>query len=377
MAKATKRADGRYQLGFRIDGKQYNVCGKTAKECEEKKRALLNKAEKGLALNKGRISLHDYYDVWKSRRITTGQVKKATVYANDRRFARIDAELGGKGLSAIKQNDVYMLQAALREDLTSKGVNDTISLLKSIMKSAVNERIIPYNPADGIKAVKRTEEEAAKNTHRFLSPDEVRTFFQYAKGGIYYNVFLFLLMTGMRCGEAGALTWGDIDEENRVIHITKTVTRISNKEYEIGTTKTQDSKRNIELTDEIKAILAEQRVQQAGLFGIRAAMDSEQIFTTMSGGLITQSNLSPTIAHICKKATAAGQKIERFTPHAFRHTFITHELEKGIPMNDIAAQVGHSNTITLQKYYSHEDPEKVREAFQMMSRDMMKIVNIS
>lgn len=375
--KQTKRADGRYQMGFRIDGKLYNVCGATRAECEEKKRAILNKAEQGLALAEGNVTLHEYYEIWQERRITAGQVKKSTLYANERRFKKIDAVIGKKKLSALKRNDVYSLQAALKKDLSSKGVNDTISLLKSILKSAVDDRIIPYNPADGVKGVKRTEEEAAKNTHRFLSADEIQTFFRYAAGSIYYNLYSFLLLTGMRCGEAGALTWADIDEKSSKIHITKTVTRVSNTEYEIGTTKTADSKRDIQLTEELKAILARQKIQQAGLFGIRAATGKHEIFTTMSGGLITQSNLSPVITSICRKAAKDGHEVERFTPHAFRHTFITHELEQGVPMNDIARQVGHSNTITLQKYYSHEDPEKVKEAFEMVSKNMIKLVNIS
>ncbi len=375
--KKTKRADGRYQLGFRIDGVRYNVCGATRAECEEKKRAMLNKAEQGLSLKDGNIILHDYYERWRERRIKSGQVKPSTIYANNRRYSRIDKTLGHKKLAAIKKDDVYRLQASLVKDLSSKGTNDTIALLKSILKSAVDERIIPYNPADGVRSVKRTEEETAKNTHRYLSGDEITAFFEAAAGSIYKNLFLFLLLSGMRCGEASALTWADIDEKNNVIHITKSVTRISNKEFVIGSTKTQDSKRDIELTDELRNVLASQKIQQAGLFGIRAVRDEQQIFTTLSGGLINQSNTCPVIANICKKAGKAGHQIERFTPHAFRHTFITYELENGVPMNDIARQVGHTNTITLQKYYSHEDPEKMKEAFRMVSRDMMKLVKIS
>ena len=375
--KKPKRSDGRYQMCFRMDGKRYSVYGNTVQECEEKKREKINKIQQGLDLDQGSVTLHDYYEIWRERRISSGRVKPSTIYANNRRYARIDKVLGKKKLTAIKRNDVYKLQADLVKDLSSKGTNDTIALLKSILKSAVNERIIPYNAADGVESIKRTEEEAAKNTHRYLSGDEITAFFEAAAGSIYKNLFLFLLLSGMRCGEAGALTWADIDEEKNVIHITKSVTRISNTEFVIGSTKTQDSKRDIELTEELRSVLASQKVQQAGLFGIRAVKDEQQIFTIMSGGLINQSNTCPVIANICKKAEQAGCHIERFTPHAFRHTFITYELENGVPMNDIARQVGHTNTITLQKYYSHEDPEKMKEAFRMVSRDMMKLVKIS
>lgn len=373
----TKRKDGTLQYAFTIDGSRYYVYAASVEECEKKRDEIRDKLKQGLSLKDGTITLHDYYERWQGRRVKSGQVKQSTVYANNRRYARIDKILGKKRLTAIKKDDVYQLQADLVKDLSSKGTNDTIALLKSILKSAVDEDIIPKNPADGVKSIKRTEGEAAKNTHRYLSGDEITAFFEAAAGSIYKNLFLFLLLSGMRCGEAGALTWADIDEKNNVIHIAKSVTRISNKEFVIGSTKTQDSRRDIELTDELRNVLASQKIQQAGLFGIRAVRDEQQIFTTLSGGLINQSNTCPVIANICKKAGKAGHQIERFTPHAFRHTFITYELENGVPMNDIARQVGHTNTITLQKYYSHEDPEKMKEAFRMVSRDMMKLVKIS
>lgn len=373
----TRRKDGTLQYAFMIDGSRYYVYAASVEECEKKRDEIRDKLKQGLSLKDGTITLHGYYERWQARRIKSGQVKPSTVYANNRRYARIDKVLGKKKLTAIKKDDVYRLQADLVKDLSSKGTNDTIALLKSILKSAADEDIIPKNPADGVKSIKRTEEEAAKNTHRYLSGDEITAFFEAAAGSIYKNLFLFLLLSGMRCGEAGALTWADIDEENNVIHITKSVTRISNTEFVIGSTKTQDSKRDIELTDELRSVLASQRIQQAGLFGIRAVKDEQQIFTTTTGELINQSNTCPVITNICKKAGAAGRHIDRFTPHAFRHTFITYELENGVPMNDIAKQVGHTNTITLQKYYSHEDPEKMKEAFRMVSRDMMKLVKIS
>ena len=39
----------------------------------------------------------------------------------------------------------------------------------------------------------------------------------------YYEFVAFLLCTGMRSGEAAALTWSDIDYKKNVIHVTKTV----------------------------------------------------------------------------------------------------------------------------------------------------------
>ena len=392
----TERPDGRLQYRVTIGGTRRSIYGATVKECQEKSDELRDRIRKGLLTTRQNMTLNTYYIEWQGRR--KGQVKPSTIYANDRRFSQISAVIGNKKLKDITRPDVYRLQAELlKKDLSSTGTNTAISLLRQILESAVNDRIIPYNPTSGVKAVKKTKEEREKNTHRYLNAAELTSFFRQAKGSTYYNLFYFLLITGMRCGEAGALTWEDIDTAAGVIHITKSVTRIDNKTYEIGSTKTPDSVRDIELTPEIKAVIERQKQQQAALFGFRALQDQRQVFTTTQGGLITQSNTCPTIANICRKTrepekTKKAKKTEKaketekaepvtpveyFTPHAFRHTFITYEIEKGVPLNDIARQVGHSNTLTLQKYYSHEDPEKVREAFRMISADMEKLVMIS
>lgn len=373
----TRRKDGLLQYAFSVDGKRRYVYGSSVKDCRDKADELKEKIAKGLLISRQTIKLSEYFEEWEARREKI--VKPTTIYTDKRRFKRIDAAIGHKKLADIDRRDVYKLQRDLSDELSSNGVNDAISLLRTLMESAVNDRILQYNPTTGIKSLPKTEEEKAElnEKHRFLTADEITTFFEYAQSSVYYNFFMFLLLTGVRCGEGGALEWKDIDREKGVIHITKTVTRIDDHTFNIGSPKTMDSKRDILLTDEVAAILEKQKVQQAQLFGIKAVAGSERIFTTSTGKLINQSNTSPTIANICRKAEAAGKPVLRFTPHAFRHTFISHELANNIPLNVIARQVGHSNTITLQKYYSHEDPEKLKEAFRMVSRNMAEIIKIS
>lgn len=373
----TKRKDGLLQYRFTEDGKRRCVYGKTVKECQDKRDEMRDKIAQGLLTGQKGLTLAKYFEEWEARRAR--QVKASTIYTDRRRFKHIDAALGRKKLDEIERRDVYKLQADLSGKLSSKGVNDEVSLLRSIMQSAVDDRLIPYNPTAGVKALPKTEDEKKKlgQTHRFLTAAEIETFFRHAKGSVYENLFAFLLLTGTRCGEAGAITWDDIDRAAGVIHITKTITRTDDKHFTIGTPKTRDSKRDIMLTEEVRAVLEKQRAQQAALFGLRAIAGDKQVFTSMTGLLITQSGVAPTITYICEKAAKAGEAIERFTPHAFRHTFISHEVAAGVAWNVIAAQVGHSNTITLQKYYSHEDPEQLQAAFKMVSQNMGQIVKIS
>ena len=69
----------------------------------------------------------------------------------------------------------------------------------------------------------------------------------------------------MRTGEVFALTWDDIDLENRTIKITKTVyAKDKSKEgrWYIGSTKTEGSEREVYICDTLYSILVNYKEQQ-------------------------------------------------------------------------------------------------------------------
>ena len=52
---------------------------------------------------------------------------------------------------------------------------------------------------------------------------------------------------------------------------------------------------------------------------------------------------------------------KRVYPHLFRHSFITHQLNRGNPVQ-LAATVGHSSLTTIQQVYAHLTPQDAYEA---------------
>lgn len=370
------RKNGTWECRFYHNGVRHSVYGGTLRECKDKHKAMVNKLEKRLAVNKQNITLHEYYNEWRERREL--RVKPATLYKNDKDFTRIDKIIGKLRVSEIEGSDIHKVQRELAKKLTTRGVNTNMALLRSIMKSAVADDIIIKNPTLSVMPLGRTEEEDEKlsKQHRQLSESEIDIFFRYAEKSHYRLYCLFLLLTGMRAGEAAALTWGDIDTETRTIHITKTVTRISDKEFQIGTTKTKGSKRDIVLSDEVQTVLQEQLIFQSALFGIAAVKKAERIFTTTKGGLITQHTLSPVIKNICMTATANGEPLEVFASHTFRATYINRSITAGIPYREIAKQVGHTKTTTIQTYYEKANDEDVRAAAERVSEGIGKLVQI-
>ena len=352
----TKRSDGRIQYAFSKDGKRYYICANSVKECEQKADELKERMKAGLVADKKNVTLSAYYQEWKERR--KGIVKPATEYTQERRFKKIEPELGYMKLVKIERRHVFKLQQTLKSELTTSGTNLIITLLHSILQSAADDGIIPRNPSDGVKALKRTEDKAAENIHRPLSEYEVKTFFKYASDSWYYDFFRFLIQTGMRSGEAAALQWNDIDFKSGVIHITKTLTRVSNNEFTIGEPKTTGSIRDIPLTDSVKDILKSQKQKQSMLFGSKITAIDSLIFTTSHHSYITATSTSNIIKNICDNATKNEEFIERFSAHGFRHTFASRAVQSGMSVKVLEGILGHGRIQTTMDIYVHTDKEQ-------------------
>ena len=366
-----KRYDGRWERRFTIDGVRYSVCGQTKKELDEKEHKKRNALEAHYIDNSS-ITLEKYYEEWQSNR--AGVVKPSTIYVQNTRFKHVKKALGKKKLRKLEPREIKQFRNSLKGKLTTQGINDIMSLLKAVLETAVNDRIIPYNPANGIRALKRTEKKTTDTIHRALTPKEQELFLKYSEDSFYGNYFRFLLATGMRPGEAAALEWSDIDEKNSTISITKTAARVSNKKVVIQSCKTKSSERTIPLTNSAKVILRRQKAQTEKLFPKSEILPRIRVFTTTNGkDIVTAGNTSNAIKVILDRIEKGEKKnkvkIERFSSHAFRDTFATNAIRAGMTPNTLKNWLGHANLSITMDLYAQTLPED-------MSREAEKLRDI-
>ena len=109
---------------------------------------------------------------------------------------------------------------------------------------------IPSNPARDVVLPRNTQKGKQKKIKHFDN-EELKKFLVYLDNldsnryRYYYEATLykFLLATGCRINEALALSWSDIDLDNAVVHITKTL----NRDLEINSPKSKASYRDIDI----------------------------------------------------------------------------------------------------------------------------------
>ena len=353
MARKKKRKDGYMTGSFTVDGKRYFVYGHSAKELNEKESRKREELRQGIEKRK-LPTVTQYYERWSERR--TGIIKESTHRGQEKMFNAmkvIQIPAAGCAFGDIKLQDVTIddlnvLQGELLQKRRTQTVNDYLAHLKHVMNDAMKERVIDYNPCVLLKPLKRIEEKARDTHHRALSIEEQTAFFQSdrAKRSSYYNVFMFAILTGMRCGEIGALKYTDI--RDGMIHVERTITRTQSGRYRIGEdAKTEAGRRTIPVNDEIREVLERQRYISRLLYGNVVSIN-ETVFKAPEGGLLMATPADRELKTIC---TQIG--IKPFTMHAFRATFATRAIEAGMNPRTLQELLGHSNFNITMSLYGH------------------------
>lgn len=164
----------------------------------------------------------------------------------------------------------------------------------------------------------------------------------------------FLMYTGMRRGELLALRWEDIDRENKVIHVNKSVYYMGNNPH-IKEPKTEAGKRDVDLLDVLADVLP--KGGRGYVFGgekplTNMAFRKGWIRLCKELGLVTveekehysEGNKHTYVEHVYTPTV---------TPHQFRHAFASMLDDAGIDESGAKAILGHSSIVVTKDIYTH------------------------
>lgn len=357
--------NGRYEKRFTVDGVRYSVYGKTPKECMTKELEKRKGLEEGSYKRNSSITFGEYFKEWSESKAKTIAPATMTNYLRAYRN-HIKKALGACKVQKIERRQVIAIRDTVAETIGISAGNTVHIVVSMVLKSAMLDEIIKTNPAEHIPQIKRKGTKITERTHKALTPDEVKVFLEATKNSWYYNAFRFMLSTGVRCGECGALRWNDIDYTRGVIHIRRTITRDAKRELVIGDrAKTEHSERDIPLNAEMKSVLEAQREQNRIAMGGVIPFD-RPIFANTRGGLICASTLDGVIKSRLKKVIKEGANIHIISIHALRDTFASMCARKGVPMNVLKELLGHTSyTMTADRYAQVYEDEKTESMEQL------------
>lgn len=240
----------------------------------------------------------------------------------------------------------YVMDRMLATGNKPGTINEHLRRFKSIIRwgyKADHIRDISY--LDKLEPIKN-DERKKKLADKFLEADEVNKLINGMKIDSWHDLTQFLVLTGMRCGEAFALTDQDIDLHERVIHVTKTLDVVNDI---ITSPKTRTSVRDIYIQDELLPLC---RKLRAEVLAKRLIGGDSKVFYTGKYAYYAYQK------YFCNQTVAIlGRKL---TVHSLRHTHVALLAENGMPLDMISRRLGHHDSRVTRDVYFHVT-EKLRE----------------
>jgi integrase len=208
----------------------------------------------------------------------------------------------------------------LRPTVTARTVNYELQILRAFFRWAVRHNHLFVNPTDTIERFRIPKQAVPK----FLTVDELTRLFAVCKER-ERRLFMTILLTGMRKGEAEHLTWTDINFDLGIIFIQ------AKPQWQW---KPKTDERVIPLSSTLRELLVQHHADRA---------DDGLVFPNKEGNLDT---------HILPKLKKVGRKagLPTITVHALRHSFGAHLRMAGVTLADIADLLGHKDLATTQIY---------------------------
>lgn len=364
----SQRKDGRYEARVVINGKRqtfYNTNLAALKREFEKEKYKLSRQNVTACPD---VTVSEWFDAW-FEQYKKPTLKPSGVESYKRKFKNTYGKLLGD--IAINELNQFSVQTAtsnlINQGYKAKTIRDALSVLKLMLDSAVSNFVIDVNPCLGIIVPSYDE---IKEDRRVLSNTEQKTLLNITDKTFYKELYRFMLCTGVRVGELGALQWKDIDFKNGFINIRHTLRcQYQNgvKVMELTSPKTKNSYRKIPFFNETKQLLLDQKEKQEELqkqLKDRWRGEIEDlVFTTSMGSPVTRYVLESDMRQLTKEiqmaelydAMSEGRDTIEFQsihPHCLRHTFATRCFEKGMTPKTVQQIMGHAN-INMTMSYTH------------------------
>ena len=370
-----QRKDGRWeahlQVGVLPNGKpdRVSVYGKSETEIKRKLKSLLRTGSESTSEQRKKTTLSEYIVSWLEK--FKKNELKASSY--DRLETIIKKHIvpfnGNIQLQAITSLDIQEhINTMKAEGYSYSSIKKVYEGYNAALRQALYEDLIKKNPCYAVTLPHRDEIDLKEIS--ILNSDEELIFVNETKRryGNEKNVyrlgyaFILILNTGIRIGEALALTWEKVDFHKRIIFINANIGLVKNrykqddsKNYIMveGTTKSKSGNRKIPLNDEALEALLELKKITGGY---------KYVMSTSKNRIITPHSIANTINCIYNHCG-----IEKRGIHALRHTFASKLFQKNVDVKIISKLLGHNDVNITYNTYIHLIEDHVTEAVALLN----------
>ena len=253
----------------------------------------------------------------------------------------------------------------IEKDLSIEALNIIISHLKEILDYATDNYDFNKKISSKLQKV-RDDTPKQKNNDaetNYLTYEQYKEFINVVDDEQYNLIFEFLYYTGLRIGEFTALTWRNVNLDDKTITIRESLTtKVKNKHKKDGEThavltpKTSNSVRIVDLDDKLVERLKIHYNKEKLLYGF-----NDDMFVFGNVKYIAQTTLRRKLDTYITLA-----KVKRITPHGFRHSHVSLLIYLGCDVYEVAERIGDTVDMVLKTYY-HMFPNKKKHTINVIN----------
>ena len=240
-------------------------------------------------------------------------------------------------------------RATLGRELSAGTVRLTHRALSQALSQAVRWGWVQANPAGEASLPRHRPKEKLT-----LTPAERAQWIAACRNSFYGSFYHLLVDTGLRPGEACALTWDDLDFGRGILLVRRAVTRGADGKPLVSDPKTRKSNRVVPILSELRAELLRhmewQRERGLDVAGL--------VFTNQEGRMLLPWTFWTRDFQRTLREAGISKKL---TLYSLRHTFATLHVEAGTSLKRVADLLGHSTIQQTADTYMHADQAVGRE----------------
>lgn len=351
------------------------------------------------------ISVADYLDFWFDNYVKMNLKYNSQVAYLSIIEKHLKPRFGIYKLSALQASSIQEMVNQLKINGLSKSqVTNILCTLSGALNYAVEPlHYLQFNPCKNVKIPKYREKETS--CRYIITNDSMKKILErFPEGSNFYIAIMIGYYTGLRISECFALTWDDIDFDNKTLSVNKITVkrnhgvdarkmqgkkeRQEKSTWYFGTPKTFGSKRTIMIGDTLYKVLKKEKSRQ-----LKNEMQYGEYYTKIYKKpekdekgeiiyrLLEMEKSVPVVLSeanlICRKENGqllstdsfkyasrviAHELCIPFNFHSLRHTHATLLIENGADIKDVQKRLGHERIETTLNTYTHDTKEMQKKS---------------
>lgn len=300
------------------------------------------------------MKFYDFYQLW-FRLYKQKTVARATAMTYQATYNHVKRYLPATTLANISRPVLQSYLNCLGRDHSAETLRKDLTHIRAALNDAVLDGVIRVNPAQRLQLTatpERTQLRSAKFMPKAQYKVVLNELMKIAPSAerIEYMVLLLIAVTGLRVGEALALTV--VDVRNGVVRVNKSYDAVAD---EVHQPKTPNAVRNVPITPEANNVLQSwisERLQ-AGVVNPKA-----YLFMNEKGRLPRATGVNRYF-RLLQKHLGFTQV---YSVHKLRHFIGSQLIASGaVSVLYVSKMLGHSNPGITQKFYLDVIPDEMQE----------------